>query len=232
VGLTEEILAGIEEGPAEAIAVGRRYAAVQAGARVGVARSFLEEGEAPARLGGLAGSKVCRLSLSRNRTEAAVGVASLNAQLPVPARFDRGNVFDLIRETAPRFERIGVVGMFPFVKHLGGHVTVFEEREAQGCLPASEAPSYLPSCDLVVITGSAFVNGTLEGLLALSGGYTLVIGPSTPLSPILFHHGADLLAGAFGGDAAVLEAVGGGGGTRSFIRRMQTAIVRRDGRGW
>jgi len=232
VGLTEEILAGIEERPADAVAVGRRYAAVRVGERVGVARSFLGDGEVPARLAGLAGSEIGRLALSRDRTEAAVGTASLNAQLPLPVRFERGNVFDLIREMAPRFERIGVVGMFPFVKDLEDDVTVFEEREAPGCLPASEAAAHLPRCDLVVITGSAFINQTLEGLLARSGGYTMVIGPSTPLSPILFRHGADLLAGVSGGDPAVLDAVGGGGGTRSFIRRMRTAIVRRDGQGW
>ncbi|RLG38090.1 MAG: hypothetical protein DRN91_03695, partial [Candidatus Alkanophagales archaeon] len=32
-------------------------------------------------------------------------------------------------------------------------------------------------------------------LLELSGGFTVVAGPSTPLSKILFEYGADVLAG-------------------------------------
>jgi uncharacterized protein (DUF4213/DUF364 family) len=61
------------------------------------------------------------------------------------------------------------------------------------------------------------VNGTLDGLLALCRpeALVMVLGPSTPLSPVLFDHGADLLSGVRVLDeAAVLRTVGQGASFR------------------
>jgi uncharacterized protein (DUF4213/DUF364 family) len=55
----------------------------------------------------------------------------------------------------------------------------------------------LPRADVVGITGSTLTNGTLEGVLALCrpDAFVVLIGPSTPLSPILFNYGVDVLCG-------------------------------------
>jgi len=64
----------------------------------------------------------------------------------------------------------------------------------------------IPTADIVAITASALLNHTLDGLLALCppGAPVLVIGPSTPLSPVLFDRGVSLLAGAEVADEAAL----------------------------
>jgi uncharacterized protein (DUF4213/DUF364 family) len=50
---------------------------------------------------------------------------------------------------------------------------------------------------VVAITGSAFINHSLEDLLALCrpDAFIVVLGPTTPLSPVLFDHGADVISG-------------------------------------
>jgi len=62
-------------------------------------------------------------------------------------------------------------------------------------------------------TGSALINHTLDGLLALCrrGSVVMILGPSTPLSPVLFSQGATIISGARVTDeAAVMRAVGQG----------------------
>ncbi len=57
------------------------------------------------------------------------------------------------------------------------------------------------------------ITGTLDGLLALCrpDALVMVLGPSTPLSPVLFAHGATLISGTRVVDeAAVLRTVGQG----------------------
>lgn len=59
-----------------------------------------------------------------------------------------------------------------------------------------EAQNILPRCEVVGITGTAFINHTLEDLLAWAKGkYILLIGPTTPLTPFLFDYGIHVLSG-------------------------------------
>jgi uncharacterized protein (DUF4213/DUF364 family) len=228
VTLIGEILARIEDRPADAVAVGRVYTAVRIGERVGIARSNLEEGTSREDLEALAGTPVAHLLTSADRPASAVGAAAVNALLPETGRPEKRSVFEEIVEVAPRFARIGIVGLFPFVRQIEGKVTVLEEKPEPGCLPASSAPEVLPGCDLVVITGSAFANGTLDELLGLSEGFTYVIGPSTPVTTLLFRHGVDVAAGVFCSDPDVVDVIASGQGTHAFIGRTRRVTLRRN----
>jgi len=59
-----------------------------------------------------------------------------------------------------------------------------------GIEPEELQPQLLPLCDLVLITGSAFLNNTMETVLSYcsKARETWVIGPSTPLYPLAFSH--------------------------------------------
>ena len=64
-----------------------------------------------------------------------------------------------------------------------------------------------------------FINRTLPDLLSLCkpGAYILVLGPSTPLSPVMGEMGVDLLAGSIVEDIpAVLAALSQGGNFRQI----------------
>jgi uncharacterized protein (DUF4213/DUF364 family) len=92
------------------------------------------------------------------------------------------------------------VGHFPWIPKLKGktkNLWVLEQRLKEGDLPAKEADRILPRCDVVGITGTSFINHTLEGLLSLcKEAYVHLIGPTSPLSPILFDYGIDAICGA------------------------------------
>jgi len=228
MGLTESVLGLIADKPAGAVSVGARYTAVRVGDRVGVARTMYVDSQEVLDVNELANRKLAHLILSDNPTEASIGAAAINAQTVPGGNLSSGNIFKKIIQMSGSFESIGVVGWFPFVRHLEGTVHVFEKSPREGCLPASEAEAILPGCDLVVITGSAFVNKTLERLLQISNGHTLVIGPSTPLSPVLFEFGADMLAGIISNADHIMEIVGHDGGTKDFIGFADSVIMEPD----
>jgi hypothetical protein len=52
--------------------------------------------------------------------------------------------------------------------------------------------------DVVAITGMTLINHTLERMLSLCPpeAFVLVLGPSTPLSPVLFTWGVNSLSGS------------------------------------
>ncbi|HEX9012638.1 MAG TPA: DUF364 domain-containing protein, partial [Anaerolineaceae bacterium] len=75
---------------------------------------------------------------------------------------------------------------------------VLELRPREGDLPSEEAPRILPRADAVIITAMTLMNGTFDGLIGLCrhGARVLLVGPSTPLSPLLFDFGVTALCGA------------------------------------
>ncbi len=77
---------------------------------------------------------------------------------------------------------------------------VLEQRIREGDLPAKEADRILPECDVVGITGTSFINHTIGRFIALcKKAYVILIGPTSPLSPILFDYGIDAICGVEGG---------------------------------
>jgi uncharacterized protein (DUF4213/DUF364 family) len=103
-----------------------------------------------------------------------------------------------------------VVGHFPFVEALrrrARHLTVLELSPREGDLPAAAAADEIPAADLVAITGTSLVNHTLDALLELARGKpVLLLGPSTPLSPLLFERGIWALCGSLAADPVAVLA--------------------------
>lgn len=137
---------------------------------------------------------------SSNTLEASIGLAALNALVSPPQEhLSEGDIVEILLREA-RGKRLAVVGHFPFLGKLSQEakeLQVLELAPAPGELPAEEAAKVLPQAEVVAITGSALINHTLEGLLKLcpQASFRAVVGPSTPLSPVLFDYGVDVLAG-------------------------------------
>jgi hypothetical protein len=94
---------------------------------------------------------------------------------------------------------------------------VFEQHPTEDEYPPEAAPDLIPKADIVAITSSTLINHTLDELLSLCPlqATVMLLGPSTPLSPILFKYGATIISGTRVVDeSAVLRTVGQGASFR------------------
>jgi uncharacterized protein (DUF4213/DUF364 family) len=172
----------------------------------------------------LGSRQLAEMALSCNLTQASIGIAAINALLPpCPQLWFEANAEDTIAEHG-QGKRVVLVGRFPFTERLRQRVNellVLEQNPGPGDLPASAAPEVLPKADVIAITGMTFANHTLEGLLALRPPHAkvIILGPSTPLSPVLFDYGVDILSGAVvTAIEPVLRTVSQGGDFRQVHR--------------
>jgi uncharacterized protein len=138
---------------------------------------------------------------SDNLLEASIGVAAINSLLEVDeSRVVEMNAGDVLVQKG-HGKHVALVGHFPFIPQLRAHagkLWVIEQQPTADEYPPEAAADLIPRAEVVAITASAFINHTLDGLLALCDPQALVmvLGPSTPLSPVLFNRGVSLLSGA------------------------------------
>ena len=144
--------------------------------------------------------ELARLAYSESLPEAAIGMATINSLLDVDeGRCLNLNAGDLIAEKG-RGKTIAIVGHFPFIpklREIARALWVIERNPQEGDFTEDEAENIVPLTDVVGITGSAFTNHTVEHLLKLCNpkAYVVILGDTTPLSPILFDYGVDAISG-------------------------------------
>ena len=135
-----------------------------------------------------------------NLLEASIGLAAYASTLDIPAgNIIELNAFDLLAHIGGG-KKVVMVGHFPQAEWLSQHVgslSVLEKRPRPGDYPAEAAPDLIPAADIVAITGMTILNHTMDDLLALCSpqAQVIVLGPSTPLSPVLFDLGVDFISG-------------------------------------
>jgi len=145
--------------------------------------------------------------------EASIGVAALNSLLSVDESLARQINAAEVLASLGRGKTVALIGRFHFVQQLrqsAGQLWVIEQLPREDEYPAEAAVDLLPTAEVVAITGTALINHTLDGLLALCspGATVMVLGPSTPLSPLLFDYGVSIISGTQVVDeAAVLRTV-------------------------
>jgi uncharacterized protein (DUF4213/DUF364 family) len=207
VDLLNDLIASIhEDAPLRSILVGAHWTVV-CSRRCGLASTIL--GDKPhghekvrdvGRLQERSALELAEFARSDNLLEASIGVAAINSLLEVneagAVEVNAGEV--LVRHG--KGKNIALVGHFPFIAELrqaAGQLWVLEQRPAEGEYPAEAASELIPQADVVALTGSSLINHTLDGLLELcrSDAMVMVLGPSTPLSPVLFQHGATYISG-------------------------------------
>ncbi len=169
------------------------------------------------------------LSESGNVFEQALGFAAINTNLN---RYDLGgealNGLDLVED---RGQRTVIVGRFPsLVRRLPG-AAVIEREPGPEDYGEEETAWLLPAAEHLIITASAITNGTLPNLLRLAKqAFTVLVGPSTPLTPKLFDFGIDALSGFVIEDkAAALRMVEEGGSVSALRRHGRFVTLRRPG---
>lgn len=195
------------DAPVRKVLVGVHWTAVcsrgcgLASTLTGTAPHGHEKVRSAGRLLGMSALELAGYARSENPLERSLGVAAMNSLLEV----DGGSAVEInagdVLARHGRGRPVAIVGHFPFIEKLRpilGQLWVIEQRPVEGEHPATAASDLIPRAEVVALTGSALLNGTLDGLLALCRpeALVMVLGPTTPLSARLFDHGATILSGA------------------------------------
>lgn len=147
--------------------------------------------------------------------EASIGLAAMNAAnnsmalvphsaLQTAASGRQGDAFSYFMSEA-RGKKVAVIGHFPGLNLLRQNceLSILERNPQPGDIPDSAAEYILPHQDFVFITGTTFINKTITRLLELTRqARVCMVGPSTPMNPLLFRHGLTSLSGLVVADAA------------------------------
>jgi len=140
------------------------------------------------------------LAHSDSLLEASVGLATINALLDVDVSACREvNAEEIIVEQGTG-KNVAIIGHFPFtprIRSIAKETWILELNPGEDDIPAQRAPEILPQADVIALTGTSILNHTFDTLIKLCNpaAYVLVLGGTTPLSPLLFDHGVKAVAG-------------------------------------
>lgn len=148
----------------------------------------------------LSREEITSLIHSSSQTEASIALATINAFLPkLEMPCENLNATDYLLAHAEG-KNVALIGHFPFIEELKPHVKnlwVLELNPHEGDYPAEAAPQLVPQADFLAITATTLINQTYERLVSLckEDATVIMLGPTTPLSPVLFDQGVDILSG-------------------------------------
>jgi len=201
----------------------------------------------PGKLKGRPAFDFAREALGDNGIRRAAGIAAMNAladtcwrRRPHPETELRVGI-DAFDATEIRLgDKVVVVGAFvPFLRELKRRhqpYLVLEQDpatlkadELPFFRPAEQAAAVVPEADVLLITGTTLINGTLEELLALARPTARVtmVGPTVSLLPDGFlRRGADILGTVRITDPdAFLDILAEGGSGYHFLGRTAQKVV-------
>jgi len=144
--------------------------------------------------------ELAALARSDSLREASLGIAAINSLLETnESHCIEVNAADVLVDVGTG-RKVAVIGHFPFtlrLQELAAELWVLELRLRPGDLPAERAPDVLPEADVVAMSATTLINHTLDELLGLChpDSFRIMLGPTTPLSPVLFDAGFHALSG-------------------------------------
>jgi uncharacterized protein len=202
----------------------------------------------PGKLAGRAARELLKETQAASGIRRAIGIAAMNAladmcwerrplsEVELCVGVDAYDAADIRPD-----DHVVVIGAFvPFLKALKRarqRYTVLEMNpatlkpdEMPHFRPADEAGSVLPSADIVLITGTTLLNGTLDDLLAACrpGARVVMVGPSVGLLPDPFlRRGVDVLGSirVTAPDEFLAVLAEGGSGYHFFGRSAEKVVL-------
>jgi hypothetical protein len=211
-GLDRDLALSVEsDALVDDVLVGLNWTMVSAGPLTGIARSpdrgtqgarTVRDGEP------IAGRSLRELALwmcSLDPLRRSIGLAAINAYWnqangPVGGprhgvRYDKGP-WGFARFDAPG-EGLVIVGGFRGVLERLHEARVVEREPKGNDIPVAQAPQALGTAPAIAITAQTLMNGSLEPLLYHANGCAriMLVGPSTPVTPLLHTYGITEICG-------------------------------------
>lgn len=146
--------------------------------------------------------ELAQLAYSTDLLQASLGVATINSLQEVDeSRAVEMKASEVLFHSG-QGKDIAFVGHFRFIPQIrkfARRLWVIEQEPDEGEFPAGSAADLLPRADVVVITATTLVNHTLDNLLTFChpAATVMIVGPSTPFSPVLFDHGVTMICGTY-----------------------------------
>lgn len=213
----DEMIAQIPEDLiVDEVMVGTSRTMVRTGTNIGIAMTLNETTIPPTLKHSLINAKLKDAAAaikSWNFIEASIGLAAINAyynskehitknivksHIKIECDISNKDVFESYSESI-KGKKIAVIGHFHNIEHhLGSNnqLSILERNPKYGDYPDTSCEYLLPEQDYVFITGCAFINKTMPRLLELSQNTKVIlVGPSVPMTPLLFDYGVFELSG-------------------------------------
>lgn len=232
------------------VRVGLGYTCVKLSTKhVGVCQTLLDELTCCQRIdkaGKLSGSpalEIAGLARSWKLSEAVVGVATINALSQIVLERKSGyysiiedaNFIDQIEIN--KNDTVALVGyikpFIPIIKKRAQSLYILERNpmaRGEEIFPDTACEEIVPKANVVIITGTAVVNGTIDRLLELSKGAREVglVGPTASMIPDpLFKRGVTVMGGIkVISPEKMLRITGEGGGVPNFKDACKEVIIR------
>ena len=260
--LYDDLIGGITDKlTVEDFLVGSAWTLVKAGGNTGVALTVRGRTREQNHAGPVIGDSLKSIAAcikSWNFIEASLGMAAINCYYNAPETvralggldgleraLENNNEKDAFLRVAQEAagKNVTVIGRFPHLESQLAPIcslSVLERNPELGDFPDSACEYILPEQEIVIITGMTLTNKTLPRLLQIvrPEARVIMVGPSVPMTPLLYRYGVTDLDGFCVIDPGKTEAIvrrgdHGGifkGGAMVSINRWTAVQCEQDGR--
>ncbi len=144
--------------------------------------------------------ELAELVSSPNLIAASLGMAAINCHWAgLEQDYVTINAKEIILEKG-RGKTVGVIGHFPFLntdRDRYKELMIFEKFPQDGDWGETDISEQLPRADVVALTATTLTNHTFHDVIRHMSpdSYKIILGPTTPLSPVLFDYGFHAVCG-------------------------------------
>jgi uncharacterized protein (DUF4213/DUF364 family) len=192
-------------------------------------------------------SEIIQYSLDSNVLKSAIGVAALNALSAIIFESEDGREYQMVKDAdgfdllnIQPYETVSLIGAFgPYIKRLktmGNPFFIIEKNpqtlridEMKYFKPESEMRDALEKSSVVIMTGTAIVNHTIDHILSLlrNGIRAGIIGPTASMIPdAFFRKGVKIMAGVqISNPDLMMKILKQGGSAYHLLKECSEKIV-------
>jgi hypothetical protein len=201
----EKLLKDIPHIPVDEIIIGFFTVLVKTGEKAGMA-STIKYGTTHDRIGDVwelekkTLRELAELVCSDNLLAASLGMAAINSYWSERnSGYISANAKDIVLDKG-RGKTVGVIGHFPFLnenREQYKELMIFEKFPQEGDWGERDISEQLPRADVAALTATTLTNHTFHEVIRHMSpeSYKIILGPTTPLSPVLFDYGFHAVCG-------------------------------------